>query len=290
VREGWWDREIEPRHTLTSINAATWPNFWTTRVSVGHSTRSMTPFLTRGGPRMGMPASWNIETTVANSTAVETQWSLDTILNESEDGDRIRDASATFSLRPAPAWRLSLTPRFRREIYTQQYITRLDGGRSETYGSRYVFGTIDRSTPSMQMRLGYTFKPDLNLDFYAEPFAASGRYERVGELLAPGSRLLRVYGENGTSILRQADGSYAVADGDSRFSLANQDFEILSFRSNLVLRWEWRPGSTLYLVWQQNRASTATSREKVGFDDLFGSLSAPGDNFFAIKASLWIAK
>src|SRR6185503_11487048 len=131
----------------------------------------------------------------------------------------------------------------------------------------------------------YTFKPDLNLDFYAEPFAASGRYDRFGELLAARSRYLRVYGQNGTTATIQTDSSTLVQDGSVRFTISNPDFDVLSFRSNLVLRWEWRPGSMLYLVWQQNRSSSAVARARAGLGDLFDSFSAPGDNFFAIKAS-----
>ena len=80
--------------------------------------------------------------------------------------------------------------------------------------------------------MNYTFKPDLTLDFYGEPFAASGRYDHLGQLVAARAR--------GTSPLDAA--------------LPGRDFNVQSFRSNLVLRWEWRAGSVLYLVWQQDRA------------------------------------
>jgi len=99
-----------------------------------------------------------------------------------------------------------------------------------------------------------------------------------------------MYGTDGTTISRLADGSYAVTDGPSTFSLSNRDFNVRSFRSNVVLRWEWRPGSTLYAVWQQNRASTVAEGQHVGVNDLFGSLSAPGDNIFALKTTIWIAR
>jgi hypothetical protein len=80
-----------------------------------------------------------------------------------------------------------------------------------------------------------------------------------------------------------------VIDGNSTFTLDSEDFNVRSFRSNLVLRWEWRPGSTLYLVWQQDRSQEDTTRHRAGFRDMFGSLTAPGDNFFALKADFWIS-
>ncbi len=140
------------------------------------------------------------------------------------------------------------------------------------------------------MRASYTFKPDMTLDIYAEPFAASGRYERFGETLAVGNPHLRFYGEDGTVIQRLLDGTHLVTDGDDSFTLANYDFNVRSLRSNVVFRWEWRPGSTLFLVWQQNRASRVAQGQHVGLGDLFGSLSAPGDNIFAIKTSVWMSR
>ncbi len=60
--------------------------------------------------------------------------------------------------------------------------------------------------------------------------------------------------------------------------------------SNVVLRWEWRPGSTLYFVWQQNRADNLTTGDHVGANDLFGSFNAPGDNIVAIKTTFWLSR
>jgi hypothetical protein len=132
----------------------------------------------------------------------------------------------------------------------RQYLTVLNGGRPETYGKRYVFGLVDRTTLSAQFRVKYTFKPDVTIDVYAEPFAASGQYRGFGELAAALSRNLRLYGTDGTTIARLADGSYAVTDGASTFALTNRDF----------------------------------------LNDLFGSLSAPGDNIFALKTTIWLAR
>jgi len=72
-------------------------------------------------------------------------------------------------------------------------------------------------------------------------------------------------------------------------TLRNRDFNVQSFRSNLVLRWEYRAGSTLYLVWQQDRETEETLRRRVGLNDMFTSFGATGDNFFAIKASFWFS-
>ena len=128
----------------------------------------------------------------------------------------------------------------------------------------------------------------MNIDVYAEPFAASGRYYDYGELLAPRSRERLRYGTGGTSLVVNDDGSQTVTADGASFTLRNRDFNTLSFRSNLVLRWEWRPGSTLYLVWQQSRAGSETLGDHIGPTDMFRSLTAPGTNFFVIKTSFWL--
>jgi len=129
--------------------------------------------------------------------------------------------------------------------------------------------------------------PDFTLELYAEPFVASGQYSGLGELTRPRTNILRRYGSGSSTIVQGSDGSFTVTDGSDQFTL-DPNFNVLSFRSNVVLRWEWRPGSTLYMVWQQNRfgLEDPLSRARVG--DLWNTLSADGDNYFAVKVSYWL--
>ena len=191
-------------------------------------------------------------------------------------------------MRPGPRWQFSVSPFYDRVTEPQQYVSTLSGGRPVTYDNRYVFAFIDRSTASIEGRLTLTVKPDVNLDVYAEPFAASGHYYDYGELLAPGSRERLKYGTSGTTLTINPDGSQVVTDGAATINLRNRDFNTLSFRSNVVLRWEWRTGSTLYVVWQQDRAGTEVVGTRVNVGDAFRSLTAPGPNIFLIKTSFWI--
>ena len=277
------------RGSIESQLRLTWLNFWETELSGGIDLRSQNERLTRGGPSMGTPRGWTVAAEVESSGAAQTRGSLQLEYGRNEDGGVEFSAETGFSLRPGPRWQLSVRPSYERQVDTQQYVTTLDGGRAETYGRRYIFAHIDRSTYATEIRLNYTFKPDLNLDLYAEPFAASGRYSHFGELEAARSRLPRRYGTDGTTLLPLADGRHDVIDDDARFTLANRDFNVQSFRSNLVLRWEWRPGSTLYVVWQQNRSGLEPRPGRVRVGDMFGSLTAPGTNFFAVKASFWFS-
>ena len=173
-----------------------------------------------------------------------------------------------FIAQPSPRWQVTVRPTYNRSIDTQQYVDTVDGEGLD--GRQYLFGEIDRSTWSAELRLTYTFKPDLTLDFYGEPFAASGHYDRIGQLAAARTRLLLPV-------------DATVADPEQLH------FNVRSFRSNLVLRWEWRPGSTFYAVWQQDRERDGSPTRRAGAGDLFRAFAAPGDNVFAIKTSFWIS-
>ena len=265
-----------------------WRNFWTTQASYTLTRRRLDARLTRGGPLMEVPQGWTSNIQLRNRASSQTSWNTQITVSGDEDGGFSREVLASVSARPGPRWQLSIAPSFLREFGTQQYITSLAGGAAPTYGRRYVFGAIDRRTYATQVRLTYTFKPDVTLDVYAEPFAASGSYSDIGELAAARTRLRRGYGSEGTTAVRQGDGSLLVTDGAAAFTVKNNDFNVRSFRSNVVLRWEYRPGSTMYFVWQQDRYISETIGTRISAGDPFRALGEPGNNYFVVKTSFWL--
>jgi hypothetical protein len=282
---GGWDRQqgnIRLNVDLTLLN------FWDVGFSTGPNFRTHDGRLTRGGPLMGTPKGWTADFELGNRPSARTRWLSRTFVTTDEADGLNAGVSGTVSFRPGSRWQLSINPGYVRQTDAQQYVSTLSGGPAETYGQRYVFAYVDRSTWSTALRMGFTVKPDMNIDIYAEPFAASGRYFDHGELTAARSRLRRLYGTSGTTITLQPDGSRLVTDGPAAFTLRNSDFNVRSFRSNVVLRWEYRAGSTLYLVWQQDRSASETIGDRIGIGDMFRSMTAPGSNFFAVKMSFWL--
>jgi uncharacterized protein DUF5916 len=289
ARNDWnYGGELQRSEFEPSVNI-TWPNFWQTELSGTINRRSQDERLTRGGPSMERPSYWEAGLGVESSDASRTRGEFEVTYGRNEDGGLLFNASGGITMQPGSRWQLSIEPEYERELNTQQYVSALAGGGPATYGSRYIFAHIDRSTYSTRFRWNYTFKPDLTLDFYGEPFAASGRYSHIGELVAARSRQLRLYGTDGTTVSTLADGTRRVTDVAANFILRNRDFNVQSFRSNLVLRWEWRAGSTLYLVWQQDRELEIDAPQRVSVSDMFSSLGRRGDNFFAIKMSYWFS-
>jgi hypothetical protein len=174
-----------------------------------------------------------------------------------------------------------------RSVDARQYVATRSGGSAATFGQRYIFSFVERSTLSARFRLNYAVTPNFTVEGYAEPFAASGEFYDFGELPAARSREMRVYGvAPGTTITENSNG-FTVLDGSQSFTLPALDFRRLSFRSNLVLRWEWLPGSTAYLIWQQNRQDVVAAAELVNPRNLWDATRASGDNFLVVKVSYW---
>jgi hypothetical protein len=117
---------------------------------------------------------------------------------------------------------------------------------------------------------------------------ASGTYSRIGELAAARSRQLREYGTDGTTITRDSAGTHTITDGASQFTISNRDFHVLSFRSNVVMRWEWTPGSTVFVVWQQNRRSDLLFGDPARTSELLRTTRVAGDNFLSVKFTYWL--
>ena len=280
-----WNRQTGSVGATVNV---TWLNFWTSSIGLTRLFRGEDAKLTRGGPLMGTAHGWTANASVGNSVTAQTRWTGSAVAAQNELGGTTRRVNGSFSFRPAPRWQLSVAPSYERLIDAQQYVSTLSGGRPETFGSRYVFAYIERSTFSSEFRMSFTLKPDVNVDVYAEPFAASGRYYDYGELLEPASRERILYGTSGTRLELGQNGDRLVTVGNSSFTLRQRDFNIRSFQSNVVLRWEWRPGSTMYVVWQQNRDAQDAIGSRVNLGDVFRSVRAPGTNIFLVKTSFWL--
>jgi hypothetical protein len=264
------------------------PNIWRGYVEAGYSARALSSDLTRGGPLMGTPSSVYARASLFSSARPRTQWQAGASAFFDEYGGWSASADASVSLLPSDRLRLSISPGFSRSSSSQQYYMTADSGPAATFGRRYVFSALDQTEYYLQLRSTLTLTPDLSLELYGEPFAANARFHGFGELAAPRAFGLRRYGTDGTTIQRNAWEGYDVSDGVSTFWLPDADFQLRSFRSNAVLHWEWRRGSALYLVWQQNRWLYDESFAKVGPATLWKTIGDSGENILMVKLSYWL--
>jgi hypothetical protein len=159
---------------------------------------------------------------------------------------------------------------------------------TETFGARYVFGRLKQKVLSAEIRLDWIFTPKLSLQAYLQPYLAVGVYDEFKELAQPKSVDYNIYGGNGSSI--GYEGGVYTIDPDASgpagsFAFYNPDFNFKSMRGTMVLRWEYHPGSVLYLVWTQNRTDFANPGDLQLGRDLGDLFTAPGDNIFLFKLS-----
>ncbi|MEQ1856043.1 MAG: DUF5916 domain-containing protein [Longimicrobiales bacterium] len=285
-----WNFEMDRQNFSVGTNVnVTWRNFWTTSASFSRNFRVESAALTRGGPLMGQAARWSSNFNFGNPSTAQTRVSGGVSFSGDELGGHAFNTNMNVSVRPGPQWQLSARPSYSSSKDSQQYVTSLAGGRPETFGRRYIFSFIDRTQYAIEFRASFTLKPDLNLDVYAEPFAASGRFYDFGELTESKSIDRITYGqESGTTVATAPNGDRTVTWGSDTFTITNRDFNTTSFQSNVVLRWEWRPGSTFYAVWQQNRDDTEGVGRRADLGDLFGSVGEDGSNILLLKASFWL--
>jgi hypothetical protein len=269
--------------TLELTGNATFPNFWSGNVRVTYLPRSLSDSLTRGGPLMRTEQGMDTSFSLSNGYGETTRWNVNGSVWAFERGSQGSSVGASLTLQPNRRLRLGLEPTA--SLYTEvfQYVDTLEGGRAETFGRRYIFGAVQRREVALRLRANLFLTPDLSLEAYAEPFASSGSFGGFGELGRAGDLGLRRY----DAVARLEDGGLELLDGDTRLRLDDPDFNLRSFRSNVVLRWEWRPGSTLFVVWQQNRATDSARGNPLAPRFLGDALTAPGGHTFALKLSWW---
>ena len=136
-------------------------------------------------------SGWNSSLRLGNFFGASTNWDIEAEYGRDELGGWRYDVGGSLKFRVGKRWEVEIAPRYVRSVNARQYVQEEAGGSALTFGSRYVFAFIERSTISAQIRVNYAFTPDLTLEAYAEPFAASGRFYDFGELEAAESRFLR---------------------------------------------------------------------------------------------------
>jgi hypothetical protein len=268
-----------------------WSNFWMSSTAISAHPETDDDRMTRGGPVARSPAGWSISQWI--STDQRKSYSFNgnfTYARNARGGWGIMP-SVGLTVRPVSAMEVSLQPSLRRTFARAQYVgTVSDETANRTFGSRYVFSDLDQTVLSLDTRVSWTFTPRLSLQLYMQPFLARGDYDSFKELHQPRKWDWDVYGEE-VGTITSVDGGYEVdPDGSGAaeaFALPDPDFNVRSLRGNAVLRWEYRPGSTVYLVWQQRRFGTVQYGETDLLEDAQDLWSIPPENVFALKVSYW---
>ena len=146
-----------------------------------------------------------------------------------------------------------------------------------------------QSSASVTLRASHAFSSNLTLQLYAQPFLSAGEYTQLGEVVAAGARA-RNERVRGFDALTEVDGDLRASTPRGSLSFERPDYTFAEVRSNAVLRWQYRPGSALFVVWSQERTHEG---DATGFEpapQARALLDRDGTNVFLIKVSHWLGR
>ena len=219
-------------------------------------------------------------------------------MNGSADWDAAGGWAVSYGVwvnaRPTTPLLIAFEPTLARSHSQAFFIASLpDPLASATYGSRYVFSDLDQVQLSLATRVHWAFTPRLGLQIYLQPLVTAAEGAEFKELLAPRTFDFGVYGRDVGTITQEPDDFLVDPDGSGPappFTILAPDFNFRSLIGNAVLRWEYRPGSALFFVWQQRRSGIEPFGD-FDFDrDYLAIYHQRPENIYAIKATWWIGE
>ena len=236
---------------------ADFKNLWEFGFGLNWDTQSMETSLLRGGPAFLSPGRISPWINIGTDQRKKLSFNVNGFGSRGFDGSGdSKSVSVSVNYKPINALSISLMPNFTASRSNMQYI------QQTTYGTqdRYIFGAIDQKILGLSLRVNLTLTPTLTIQYWGQPFMAAGLFSNLKYVTDPmadryGDRF-HVYTPDEIAC-HQTDGYCDVdenRDGTTDYTVEYPDFNVKEFKSNLVVRWEYRPGSAVYLVWSEGRS------------------------------------
>jgi len=276
------------RNYNTNFNSQ-FKNKWRINGQFNRQSENISTTMLRGGPSIIMPGSQSFNLNLGTDYSKKLSFFVG---NYHGSGDakssRAHEYYGEINYRPTNSLSISIDPDYGIQQQDLQYVT--------TAGTKdnpaYIFGKLDQRTFGITFRINYTINPELSIEYYGQPFISAGKYTDFKNITQPDAGKFRdrfhTFGPDEITF-NQETNSYTINDGISDASVSNPDFNFRQFRSNLVIRWEYLPGSTLYLVWSQGRTSSDTNGLFSYGNDLKDLFRITPRNIFLVKFSYWFA-
>ncbi|MEQ1677234.1 MAG: DUF5916 domain-containing protein, partial [Chitinophagaceae bacterium] len=273
-----WDYSGQFLFQLFNVNSfATFKNNWQASAGITWNPFEISNNALRGASSLRKPAgighNFNVTTDyrkkVYTSIAISNFWGF-------ENTVRGYNLGLSLVFQPTNALNISISTNY---SYNWRRQDQFVSNTAFNTLPRAIVGEVKQKTLRFTARINYNITPDLTLQYYGQPFITRPLYDNFGYVSSP---LAKEYNDRFTPFtsnqITAVNGGYEVdenRDGTVDYSFGKPDFNFVQFRSNLVVRWEYRRGSELYLVWSQGNTANA-------FDELdtpiFNSLL---DNAFA---------
>jgi hypothetical protein len=273
---------------------ARFKNYWVIGPMFGFIPRTLSDEVLRGGPMVLAPSGFLSRAFIRTDSRKSVIFELFNMYEKFEEEYSWRFSSEV-EMNLGTRLRVEFEPGYNTQLEINQYVDSFDDeGAIDMLGCRHIVAHMDRKTVSAEMRIDYTFTPKLSFQAYLQPYMTVGKYSRFKEFSRPESYDFVEYGKDATmEIVQDGDDGYELypygQEGKS-FYIDNPDFNYKALVGSAVLRWEFRPGSTLYLVWTRNGSDDRNPGNFNFGRDFKHMVNADADNVFAVKLTYWFGK
>jgi len=239
----------------------------------------------RGGSAMLLPSTWYQSLYARTDPSAKICFELNTELSSSGSGSaRYYSVQPSLKYTPINTLKLSASFNYSGNRNDLQYITTTNNDNQQ----RYILGKIDQKTLGITFRVDYNITPEVSIQYYGSPFATVGKYsdfKRVTNYRANNypDRFVEL-----TPTLNSSN-TYQVSENNNSYNFGNPNFNFSQFRSNLVFRWEYRPGSQFYLVWSQDRTAFSQPGSQSLNDGMSGIKGIFPNNIILAKFNYWFS-
>jgi len=288
-----WNLDGESVGSYVALrDEATFQNLWTLDGRLFYFPPATDDRLTRGGPAAASPHGGRAQLKLGSDPRARFVARAESQLTLSEV-QRELQLSAPLQFSVTHALAVGLTPSYLRGRNEAQFVDAVaDPTADQTFGVRHVFATVEQREIAVEARADWVISPRLSVQLVLRPYLATAQFQGFKEFLRPGELNFGIYGAEMGAIEPTQDGGVMVdPDGPGQaptFTLANPDFSFRALQGKAVVRWEFLPGSALFLVWQHEREGIeAVGDLRFGRDarELFDQ---PAVNTVFVKISYWL--
>lgn len=267
-------------------------NYWWLNLGINFNSKTISTNMLRGGSRFETPESMSLwywtSTNSKNSFYLTHQLSYNKSAHQHNNSIY---ANLGLNYKPSNTLSIAVYPSVNARQTKLQYVK---NGIEFNGEDRYIFASIDQKVLNLSLRINYNITPELSLQYWGQPFIATGKYKEF-KMITDGmaetyTDRFAVFAENQIQY-DETEEEYLIdenTDGQTDYSFSNPDFNYKEFLSNMVLRWEFNPGSALYFVWSQSRdhfVSNGDLNFSQDLGDLFSYAEKKSHNVFMLKFS-----
>ncbi|HET7733986.1 MAG TPA: DUF5916 domain-containing protein, partial [Paludibacter sp.] len=283
-----WDFGL--RYLSSNINISTYLEFlnkWALCATTNYTSPSLDARILRGGNAMLVPSVWYKSLYLRTDPSQKFTFELNSECSNSGNGSaRYYSVQPTIKYTPFNTLRLSVNMNYSKNRNDLQYV---DTKNINTV-PRYILGEIDQQTLGFTFRVDYNITPELSIQYYGSPFATVGKFSEFKRVT---NSQASSYNDRFSVLMPTLNGNtYSVSEnnnGITNYSFQNPNFDFCQFRSNLVFRWEYRPGSQFYMVWSQDRTAFAQPGSQILKQGITGLNNIFPNNIILAKFNYWFS-